>query len=63
MSKTLVVHVGGCTVQSSLLREQNLQKPLQIPKFELSKLTQVEVDSFLSACLFLENWIKSLRKK
>ena len=59
MSKTLVVHVGGCTVQISLLREQKLQ----IPKFELSKLTQVEVDSFLSVCLFLENWIKSLRKK
>ena len=51
MSKTLVVHVGGYTVQSSLLREQNLQKPLQIPKFELSKLTQVEVDYFyLSVC-------------
>ena len=51
MSKTLVVHVGGCTVQISLLREQKLQ----IPKFKLSKLTQVEVDSFLSVCLFLEN--------
>ena len=52
--KTLV-YVDGWTVKKSLLHEQKLQKPLEIPIFQFASRFNIQVDSFLTAFTVLEN--------
>ena len=51
----LLVYVDGWTVQKSPLHEQKLQKPLEIPIFQLPSRFKIQVDSFLTAFTVLEN--------
>ena len=60
--KTLV-YIDGRTVQKSLPYEQKLQKPLEIPIFQFASGFKIRVDSFLTACNILENWMKSMAKQ
>ena len=53
--KHLLVYVDGWTVQKSLLHEQKLQKPLEIPIFQFASRLKIQVDSFLTACTVSEN--------
>ena len=52
--KTLV-YVDSWTVKKSLLHEQKLQKPLEIPIFQFASRFNIQVDSFLTAFTVLEN--------
>ena len=54
-NKHLIVYVDGWTVQKSLLHEQKLQKPLEIPIFQFASRLKIQVDSFLTACTVSEN--------
>ena len=49
MPKQTLVYVDGWTVQKSLLHEQKLQKPLEIPIFQFASRLKIQVDSFLTA--------------
>ena len=51
----LLVYVDVWTVQESLLHEQKLQKPLEIPIFQFPSRFKIQVDSFLTAFTVLEN--------
>ena len=51
----LLVYLGGWTVQKSLLHEQKLQNPLEIPIFQFTSRFKIQVDSFLTAFTVLEN--------
>ena len=46
----------------SLLHEQKLQNPLEIPIFQFASRFKIHIDSFLTAFTVLENWIKSKAK-
>ena len=61
--KHLLVYVDGWTVHKSLLHEQKLQKPLEIPNFRFANRLKVQVDSFLTTGTVLENRIKIFRKQ
>ena len=39
-------------VQKSLLHEEKLQKPLEIPIFQFASRLKIQVDSFLIACMY-----------
>ena len=58
----LVVYVDGWTVKKSLLHEQKLQKPLEIPIFQFESRFKIQADSFLTAFNVLENRMKSMAK-
>ena len=51
----LLVYVDGWTVQKSLLHEQKLQKPLEIPIFQFPSRFKIQVDSFQTAFTVIEN--------
>ena len=51
----LLVYLDGWTVQKSLLHEQKLQNPLEIPIFQFTSRFKTQVDSFLTAFTILEN--------
>ena len=52
--KTLV-YGDGWSVKKSLLHEQKLQKPFEIPIFQFASRFNIQVDSFLTAFTVLEN--------
>ena len=60
--RRLLVYVDGWTVQKSLLHEQKLQKPLEIPIFQFAGRFKIQADSFLTAFNVLENRMKSMAK-
>ena len=60
--RRLLVYVDGWTVQKSLLHEQKLQKPLEIPIFQFAGRFKIQPDSFLTAFNVLENRMKSMAK-
>ena len=51
----LLVYLDGWTVQKSLLHEQKLQNPLEIPIVQFTSRFKIQVDSFLTAFTVLEN--------
>ena len=53
--KYVLVYVDGWTVQKSLLHEQKLQKPLEIPISQFASRLKIQVDSFQTACSLSEN--------
>ena len=53
--KNLLVYVDGWTVQNSLLYEQKLQTPLEIPIFQYPSKLKIQVDSFLTTFIVLGN--------
>ena len=54
--KTLTsIYVDGWTVQKSLLHEQKLQKPLEMPIFQFASRLKIQVNSFQTACTVSEN--------
>ena len=51
----LLIYVDNGTVKKSPLHEQKLQKPLEIPIFQLPSRFKIQVDSFLTVFTVLEN--------
>ena len=51
----LLVYLDVWIVQKSLLYEQNLHKPLEIPIFQFRSRFKIQFDSFLTAFTALEN--------
>ena len=49
--------------KKSLLHEQKMQKPLEITNFPFASRLKIQVCSFLTASIDLENWMKSLGKQ
>ena len=58
----LVVYLDAWTVKKSLLHEQKLQKPLEIPIFQFASRLKIQADSLLTAFNVLENRMKSMAK-